>query len=191
MRVLRIKDLKDLSVYREAADYRHAGPNGPEEMFFLTSPGGPPQTKHCYPPNPYNLANRDTLENLAHLWLQALAHANARGGQAPALRAREGFSSPCAVREQALPKLQSPAPILLILEILKILLQILLLLGLARDRPSPYGEGRRPHQPSRGGLSPAIGLTPQICSSQAPAPEKKISSYVLTFFRGNGILFAI
>ena len=28
---------------------------------------------------------------------------NARGGQAPALRAREGFSSPCAVREQAIP----------------------------------------------------------------------------------------
>ena len=30
-------------------------------------------------------------------------HVNARGGQAPALRARKGFSSPCAVREQALP----------------------------------------------------------------------------------------
>ena len=28
---------------------------------------------------------------------------NDRGGQAPALRARKGFSSPCAVREQALP----------------------------------------------------------------------------------------
>ena len=28
---------------------------------------------------------------------------NDRGGQAPALRAREGFFSPCAVRDQAIP----------------------------------------------------------------------------------------
>ena len=28
---------------------------------------------------------------------------NDRGGQAPALRARKGFSSPCAVRDQAIP----------------------------------------------------------------------------------------
>ena len=28
---------------------------------------------------------------------------NAREGQAPTLRARKGFSSPCAVREQVLP----------------------------------------------------------------------------------------
>ena len=34
MRVLQIKDLKDLSVYREMGYYRHAGPKGPEEMFF-------------------------------------------------------------------------------------------------------------------------------------------------------------
>ena len=34
LRVLQIKDLKDLSVYREAAYYRHAGPKGPEEVFF-------------------------------------------------------------------------------------------------------------------------------------------------------------
>ena len=34
LRVLPIKDLKDLSVYREAAYYRHAGPKGPEETFF-------------------------------------------------------------------------------------------------------------------------------------------------------------
>ena len=30
-------------------------------------------------------------------------HVNARGGQAPALQARTGFSSPCPVRDQALP----------------------------------------------------------------------------------------
>ena len=35
--------------------------------------------------------------------LQSLGHANDRGGQAPALRARMGFSSPCAVRDQAIP----------------------------------------------------------------------------------------
>ena len=34
LRVLRIKDLKDLSFFRSAGDYRHAGPKGPEEMFF-------------------------------------------------------------------------------------------------------------------------------------------------------------
>ena len=63
VRVLYIKDLKDLSVFFRPGFYRHAGPKGPEEMF----------------------------------------HVNARGGQAPALRARKGFSSPCAVRDQALP----------------------------------------------------------------------------------------
>ena len=31
-----IKDLKDLSVYRETAYYRHVGPKGPEEVFFFT-----------------------------------------------------------------------------------------------------------------------------------------------------------
>ena len=45
-----------------------------------------------------------------------------RRGQAPALRAGKGFFSPCPVREQVLPKLQSPAPLLLILEILQILI---------------------------------------------------------------------
>ena len=33
MHLLHIKDLKDLSVLRETGYYRHAGPNGPEEMF--------------------------------------------------------------------------------------------------------------------------------------------------------------
>ena len=32
-----------------------------------------------------------------------------RGGQAPALRARKGSSSPCAVREQALPNYKEDA----------------------------------------------------------------------------------
>ena len=34
MHLLPIKDLKDLSVFYSAGDYRHAGPKGPEEMFF-------------------------------------------------------------------------------------------------------------------------------------------------------------
>ena len=33
MRVLPIKDLKDLSVFFRRGDYRHAGPKGPEEVF--------------------------------------------------------------------------------------------------------------------------------------------------------------
>ena len=33
MRVLSIKDLKDLSVFSSAGYYRHAGPKGPEEVF--------------------------------------------------------------------------------------------------------------------------------------------------------------
>ena len=65
LRVLSIKDLKDLSVLLVRRCYRHAGPKGPEEGFLRGS--------------------------------------NDRGGQAPALRAREGFSSLCAIREQAIP----------------------------------------------------------------------------------------
>ena len=33
-RVLPIKDLKDLSVFWGRGFYRHAGPKGPEEVFF-------------------------------------------------------------------------------------------------------------------------------------------------------------
>ena len=34
MHLLPIKDLKDLRFFRSARFYRHAGPNGPEEVFF-------------------------------------------------------------------------------------------------------------------------------------------------------------
>ena len=34
LRLLPIKDLKALRVSLSAGDYRHAGPNGPEEVFF-------------------------------------------------------------------------------------------------------------------------------------------------------------
>ena len=73
-----IKDLKDLSIHRTAAFYRHAGPK---------------DLKRCF-----------------------LRRSNDREGQALALRARGGFSSPCAVREQALPN-YSFLLIVIILEI--------------------------------------------------------------------------
>ena len=34
MHLPQIKDLKDLSVFLISGYYRHAGPKGPEEMFF-------------------------------------------------------------------------------------------------------------------------------------------------------------
>ena len=38
LRVLRIKDLKDLSVLREAGYYRHAGPTDLKRCFFSHPP---------------------------------------------------------------------------------------------------------------------------------------------------------
>ena len=43
LRMLRIKDLKDLSVYREAGYYRHAGPKGPEEVPITVGRGPVPR----------------------------------------------------------------------------------------------------------------------------------------------------
>ena len=41
VRVLRIKDLKDLRVLHVRGCYRHAGPNGPEEVFsYMNDRGG-------------------------------------------------------------------------------------------------------------------------------------------------------
>ena len=69
LRVLRIKDLKDLSFFGVGA-----------------------------------AIDMQVLKDLKRFF-----HVNARGGQAPALRARKEFASPCAVRDRAIPKLQSPA----------------------------------------------------------------------------------
>ena len=41
LRVLRIKDLKDLSIFFGRGDYRHAGPKGPEEVFSRERSRGP------------------------------------------------------------------------------------------------------------------------------------------------------
>ena len=46
---------------------------------------------------------RASVEETALVCVRFSRRASDRGGQAPARRAREGFSSPCAVREQALP----------------------------------------------------------------------------------------
>ena len=62
-----------------------------------------------------------TIGKTALVGVRFSRRSNARGGQAPALRTREGFSSPCPVREQALPN-YSLLLILLIVIILKILL---------------------------------------------------------------------
>ena len=79
-----------------------------KRRFFLTSPGGSPQTKHRYPPNPYNRANRVNRVNPAPLWLQALGHASNRGGQAPALRARGGVLFAMRRSGAGAPELRSP-----------------------------------------------------------------------------------
>ena len=65
--LLRIKDLKDLSIFLGRRCYRHAGPKRPEEIF---------------------------------------SYAGDRGGQAPALRARKVFASPCARSGSGEPELQ-------------------------------------------------------------------------------------
>ncbi len=40
LRVPLIKDLKDLRILRGRANYRHAGPKGPEEVFHVNDRGG-------------------------------------------------------------------------------------------------------------------------------------------------------
>ena len=40
LRVHPIKDLKDLSIFHVRRCYRHAGPNGPEEMFSYANDRG-------------------------------------------------------------------------------------------------------------------------------------------------------
>ena len=40
LRVLQIKDLKDLSTFHVRGYYRHAGPKGPEEVFSYASDRG-------------------------------------------------------------------------------------------------------------------------------------------------------
>ena len=70
LRVLSIKDLKDLSVFSIRGSYRHAGPKGPEEPFFMVA---------CFPK-----VGRGPVPR------QAIGPANDRGGQAPALRAKKG-----------------------------------------------------------------------------------------------------
>ncbi len=89
MRVLQIKDLKDLSAFFGRGYYRHAGPKGPEEVSFTVGRGPVPR--------------RASVGKTALAGVRFSRGSNDRGGQAPALRARKGFSSPCTVRDQAIP----------------------------------------------------------------------------------------
>ena len=59
VRLLSIKDLKDLSVLRSAPYYRHVGPKGPKEMFF-------------YPISKSALRSPDTAVHPAPIILQIL-----------------------------------------------------------------------------------------------------------------------
>ena len=109
MQLLHIKDLKDLRALRESGSYRHAGPKGPEEMFFTDAIAGnrPPR----YGPGRGPLAMSRSGAGAPELQSlvgpkgpeEMFSYANDRGGQAPALRARKRFSSPCPVRERVLP----------------------------------------------------------------------------------------
>ena len=98
-----IKDLKDLSVFFGLGYYRHAGPNGPEESLLPRVQSRAPVKKRAADrraracPSPC----LDREGNGFGRWA-FFAHANDRGGQAPALRARKEFASPCAVRDQAI-----------------------------------------------------------------------------------------
>ena len=74
VRLLLIKDLKDLSVFFRSGYYRHAGPKGPEEVFLsFTFPRRRAADKRLPSPlssNRENLANRENpapvLYNLAN-----------------------------------------------------------------------------------------------------------------------------
>ena len=93
--------------FRQRGYYRHAGPNGPEEVSFTVGRGPVPR--------------RASVGKTALVGVRFSRGSNDRGGQAPALRARKGFVTPCAVRDQAIPNYSL---ILLILEILQILLRV-------------------------------------------------------------------
>ena len=58
---------------------------------------------------------RASVEETAWVGVRFSRGSGDRGGQAPALRAREGFFSPCARSGAGAPELQSPAPLWLIL----------------------------------------------------------------------------
>ena len=98
MRLLDIKDLKDLSVFGSRGYYRHAGPKGPEEMFFAGVIAGdrPPRDGEK---SVLLTVGRGPVPRHASVGKTALVGvrfsrgSSARGGQAPALRARKGFVS--------------------------------------------------------------------------------------------------
>ena len=109
MHLLQIKDLKDLSIFYVRRCYRHAGPKGPEEIFsYANARGGLSPALRFARPSPFTVVRgpvprHASVEETALAGVHFSRGSDDRGGQAPALRAREGFFSPCAVRDQAIP----------------------------------------------------------------------------------------
>ena len=94
LRVLRIKDLKDLSVFFGRGYYRHAGPNRPEEMFSRERSRGPVpratvKKSVLFTVGRGPVPRRASVEGMAFVCVRFSCRSGDRGGQAPALRARK------------------------------------------------------------------------------------------------------
>ena len=101
-----IKDLKDLGVLLFRRCYRHAGPKGPEEIFYGCDRGGQAHALRLSKPPPFTVGESLAMPSereTALVGVRFSRRSDDRGGQAPALRARKGFASPCPVREPASP----------------------------------------------------------------------------------------
>ena len=110
LRVLSIKDLKDLSVFfdqRVTIDMQDL--KDLKRCFHVNDRGGQAPALRLSRPSPFTVGRgpvprrASVGRKTALVGVRFLRRSNDRGGQAPALRAREGFFSPCAVRDQAIP----------------------------------------------------------------------------------------
>ena len=92
LRVLQIKDLKDLSVLHVRRCYRHAGPNGPEEVFSRgrsrgTGPRARVKKSVLFTVGRGPVPRHASIEReTALVGARFLRRSRDRGGQAPALR---------------------------------------------------------------------------------------------------------
>ena len=112
--MLDIKDLKDLSIFHVRGYYRHAGPNGPEEMFFTGMIAGdrPPRYDEKNVPLTVGrgpVPRRASIGKTAFVGVRFSRGSNDRGGQAPALRARKGVRLTMRCSGSGDPELQFPA----------------------------------------------------------------------------------
>ena len=90
LRVLPIKDLKDLSLLGIGGDYRHAGPTDLKRFFYMNDRGGQAPALRFARPPPF-IVGRGPVPRRASIGETALAgvrfhRSGTRGGQAPALR---------------------------------------------------------------------------------------------------------